>query len=872
MISLASSQILRWIDEINGVCDADEKTREIKSEIRQIKKEPNSIKNKKRIKQLYSDLDELQFQKDYMCLIIDRKQDYYRACKGFSINGVHYKRLLGTNPGIKNSTIVFVSEAVVDELKRRITNDRDMSKEFVTAKLEAYQALACSASNPVSMPHGIAIVNDAETRFFSDVINLTDENEGEPLMEFVKHQEIVMDCSDGFGLMMPSLAERWSKDLELDYVVSGVNTRFSFEKGMLFTFDYVDFAERVAGGNYIIKDAWGDEFDVRNVEAIFTTSMVKLWDSYSSCEDYLSKSLKNGYTFSVPKVCPETLDNERALNYQFIQPYIFDDDDINELVRPTLEEFYEVLGDDWRKTILFLCGKGLNENNVKKLNNDYIKATMIDERVIDDPYVRSHVYQLIKHRIDEAKVGILKVHGNYSILSGDPYALCQSMFGLEVTGLLKAGELYNKYWADSGAEKVVCFRAPMTCANNIVAMHPSRTEEVMYWYRYMKVVTILNAWDTTCATLNGADFDGDLIFITDNNVLVTKHRQLPALMCAQRKACKTIPTEEDFIRSNIDSFGNGIGQTTNWITSMFEVQSHFPIGSEEYNTLEYRIQCGEQAQQNEIDKAKGIISKPMERSWHDIHAVNKIDDDAKRHLYKSIVAFRKPYFMCYVYPALMREYKRYIKSVNRNSLREFEMTLGELALVPSEELTERQSEFLNYANYHMPVGTGDCVMNKICRIFENELDGFISKYTPSCEFDYTILKSDVEYTKYQYDAIYKLYCDYNNKLRSFRTFTEFERVDDYDALMKYSELHNEFKKECTKVCPNSKVLCNIVLDICYQRSSTKRFAWAMCGDEIISNLLEKNNNIISYPELCEDGEIQYCGDSFSVRTVRMEGS
>lgn len=69
---------------------------------------------------------------------------------------------------------------------------------------------------------------------------------------------------------------------------------------------------------------------------------------------------------------------------------------------------------------------------------------------------------MIRKRIKDAKVGVIKVSGNYSIISGDPYSLCQSMFGLEVTGLLKAGELYNKYWIDKGAEYVSCFRAPMT--------------------------------------------------------------------------------------------------------------------------------------------------------------------------------------------------------------------------------------------------------------------------------------------------------------------------------------------------------------------------------------------------------------------------
>ena len=603
VISLADSQILRWIDELNGITDADAKARDIKTQIRRIKKEPNSVQNKRKIKQLYADLDAIQFKPDYMCLIIDKEKDYHRACKGFSINGISYKRLLGTNGGIKSSTIVFVSERLSEELRRRIENGRDPNKELVTAKLEAYKALTCSASSPVSFPNGLLVVNDCETKFLSDIVYLTDENDGEPIMEERKDQEIVLDASDGFGLMLPSLAERWSRELGLDYVISGCNTRFSFEKGMLFTFDYIDFAEKIAGGNYIVKDAWGDDVDVRGVEMILTTSMAKLWDSYKSCEDYINNSLDNGYMFGIAKTCPKELENERNLNYQFIQSYDLDDDDIEELISPTMNEIKDVLGGDWRKTVLFLKGSGLNENNVERLEDDAIKAVMIDKRMVEDPYIQNMVYQAIRNRINEAKVGVLKVHGNYSIVSGDPYALCQSVFGLEVTGLLKAGEIYNGYWVNYGADRLACFRAPMTCHNNVRIVNVNHSDETTYWYRYMKTCTIFNAWDTAMSALNGMDFDGDLVMLTDNQILINKHKELPALMCAQRKAKKRISTEEDFIQSNIDSFGNDIGQTTNWFTSMFEVRARFKPGSKEYETLSYRIRCGQLYQQNFYEKS-----------------------------------------------------------------------------------------------------------------------------------------------------------------------------------------------------------------------------------------------------------------------------
>ena len=866
IISLADSQILRWIDELNGITDADEKARQIKSEIRRIRRETSSVQNKRIIKKLYENLDEIQFKADYLCLIIDKEKDYYRACDGFSINGISYRRLLGTNGGVKNETIVFVSERLRDELIRRIENGRDMSKELVPAKLEAYKALTCSASIPVSLPNGILVVPDCETEFISDVVYINDEFDGEPIMENLYGEKVSLNESDGYGLMLPSLAEKWSTELGLDYLVSGVNTRFSWEKGMVFTFDFIDFANQVAG-SYEVKDAWGNMVDIRNVELILTTSMLKLWDSYESLDEYMSCCIENGYTFGIAKTCPKELENERSLNYQFIQSYDLNDEDIEELIRPTMDEIHDVLHGDWAKSILFLKGQGLNGDNVYRLDDDYGKAMMIDQSILYDSYVQSSIYRLIRNRINEAKVGVLKVHGNYSIVSGDPFSLCQSIFGMRVTGILNAGEIYNKYWVDIGAEKLACFRAPMTCHNNIRLVSVNNSSDAEYWYRYMKTCTIFNSWDTAAHALNGMDKDGDLVMLTDNDVLVRNLVPSPALMCVQRKASKKIVTEEDSIQANIDSFGDDIGKTTNWITSMFDVQAKYKKGTREYDILDYRIKCGQLYQQNAIDKAKGIVCKPMPKTWYDRHAASKIEDSDQRELYRRLLADKKPYFMRYIYPSLMRQYNTYVKNTDKNALREFQMTVDELKSIPVNDRTDRMNEFLHYYSIKMPVGDNDCVMNRICRRFEIEFDGYIGKHIDMPDFDYTIMKSGAEYTKTQYTAISKLHTNYNKRLRSFAMFASYERIDDCEAFRIMMDLRDEFMQECVKVCPNQETLCDIVLDITYKKGGTKKFAWEICGEQIIKNLLEKNNSIIRFPTKDSSGDIVFCGERFSVNYI-----
>ncbi len=72
-------------------------------------------------------------------------------------------------------------------------------------------------------------------------------------------------------------------------------------------------------------------------------------------------------------------------------------------------------------------------------------------------------------------------------------------------------------------------------------------------------------------------------------------------MCAQRKAKKCVPSEEDIVRSNIASFGDDIGKITNHITSMFDVISVYEKGAPEYEALDYRIKCGQKFQQDAIE-------------------------------------------------------------------------------------------------------------------------------------------------------------------------------------------------------------------------------------------------------------------------------
>ena len=899
VVSLGSSQVLRWLTKLQGRENDDFRATEIKKEIKSIKKLENTYENKQKISKLYNELYQKQFQQDYLMLIMDSPNDYKEACKNkFSITidygdrqeTVTYVRLLGTAGSIKKSTIMFINENKHDEIMRRINNGRytgpkegelvkthngiELGYKFIPAKLSAYFALQCSASISVPWPR-IIVVNDAEVKF-TDKVRIVkdsgnDENPIWPTVSEPQEIEIEADVSDGMGFISPEMSAIWAKSLnEGEEPLSGYNTRCAFVKGMVFTVPFVQFAEEIAH-TYMITDAWGDKRDIRDADVILTTSMLKLWDSYDGFEDYYQNCMKNDYDFCIAKSSPRELRNVHTTNYQYIQDYSLSDAQIDDLIAPTVTKIKECLGLDWKKLILYMCGTGLDEKNVLKVD-PMCKAIMANPDLVKDPYVRSKVNRMIQKRINSAKIGVLDVAGDYAILGNDPYSLLQNIFGMKITGLMKAGECYHKYWTDKGVDEIVLFRAPMTSHENVQKLKVVASDEMRKWYRYIKTCCLINSWDTTAMRLNGADYDSDTVFSTNNNVLLNAFEYKDTLMCVQSKMPKKVPTEDDFIASDINGFGDSIGSVTNRGTNMISLREKFDKNSEEYSRLEYRIRTMMNYQQNAIDRIKGVVAQPIPKEWLEPRLSKPKDDDdgsilRKKEIDYNIAAEIKPWFFIYRYSQLKSDLDKYMKSVKSNCKIRFGKTLDDLCA--SDYRTDEEEAFMyNYEKY-MPISRAPGTMNRICWKIEDEFQTV--DVLPDVEFDRTILKSDAVYSQEEYDAIKELYDEYNQNVQIFLKGIKKNETNKEEREFAIIQFKDEFANACSTMCPNSEILANIVVDICYLSNKNKSFAWDVAGEEIFQNVLKNSGNKIQFPIKDDNGDIEFCGKRFSLYTKKVGG-
>ncbi len=887
VVSLGDSEMLRFIRQINGWEYSEKDIIDIKKKIKNLRKGKNTESNRNKISKCYEELHNMIFVEDLVAIVFKTKKSFDRACKGFKINGKNYVRILGTTGGVKKNTVFFVNEEIHKELNERINNGCKEDYMIIPAKMEAYRALTASASTPLNITPRLLVVKDVSRVVTDKVIKVSDDGEGGFKVDHNVDYETNKEFCDGCGMVSPEFAAKIAIDLDqyhynedgekvADYIPSAFNTRYAYNKGIIATFPFVEFAEEVAG-NYNVIDAWGDTRDIRNIDVILTTNMLKCWNAYDNLEDYIYNCNKYGYKFGISKMLSKELEKKRNMNYQFIQSYDdMTDEDVSELIHETLENIKGALGGDIWKSILFTRGKHITEGSISESDPDFNKALMVEKEVINDSYIKKQINKMISRKINDAKKCVIQVNGTYSIVVGDLYGLAQGIFGMEVTGILGKDEYYSRDWNNKNVSEVVAFRAPMTSHNNITRMRLIKNDMTEKWFRYLDTVTVLTSLSTVMERMNGMDNDGDAVITTNNPAILRRTRNEQTIVCEQKSIPKTKVTESLLRKSNKNGFGDSIGTYTNRITAMLDVLAGLKKGSSEYDELMDRIIQGQAFQQEQIDRIKGIEAKSMPKEWWNFSS-NKINIDTdtgevlddeetikRKERNLKLMVNKKPYFFIYNYNNLRTEYNNFMKQVEYTCLAKFQKTYDELC--NTENKTEEEEFLYKYIKAKTPVFNNNSICNRICHKLEEEFDKVKLAVKDNSKFDYKIYKSSISVPKKIVKELEDVYKMYKTELKRIRQ----KHIIDSDVETEEDSLFEELREKMNVICPNSKVMCNAVLDITYGKNINKEFAWAMVGEQIIENLLEKNNYTYTYPVLDESGEIEWNGDKFKIVEWRCE--
>lgn len=202
---------------------------------------------------------------------------------------------------------------------------------------------------------------------------------------------------------------------------------------------------------------------------------------------------------------------------------------------------------------------------------------------------------------------------------------------------------------------------------------------------------------------------------------------------------------------DVKSFDSPIGNITNIASNLYAMLPQFDKDSREYKTLEQRIRIMRRFQGDAIDKAKGITSRGMPRSWSHRQSYipipesatpEQIEEITKRNkeiqFQNSICCNKKAYFFGYVYPKKMEEYKAHKRIYDRNCRIMFGMDVNDLIKIVDK--SPEQKKFLRDYYRYSPLFNSKCPMNILAKYIE-DIDFRYRFSKRKNSFDYTALMS-----------------------------------------------------------------------------------------------------------------------------------
>lgn len=450
---------------------------------------------------------------------------YFDVIKDLILNGYIYKGqkyicLTASAGQIRTKKTVFIKESVWLEHQKTLmcglTVDSINERGGINInKYLAYLALCNSATDPWKNfdIHKSIVVEDMET----PVIGMVDFVDHTTYKTERKEMTIPITHTDGCGMVLPKCCQK------------NTMVRLPWIKGLLAVFPFDKFIReadvRQPDINHgKVTDIYGKEHDIlaEDIQVIFTKSQFKMYQFYSSWEEYIRLYLENGCSAGK---CNEEEDflPDAKLNYQMLQTLTdMTTEEIIALAERSVGKISRIAAD--RDTMLDVFGASLQYRD----KNAFQECLQVYPELLSDPYTKEMLRQIKKNLVKEAKSAKLDITAKYMFLIPDLYAYCEWLFlGIkEPVGLLNDGEvsafLYRK------SEKLDCLRSPHLYREHAVRKNVVNAA-TKKWFTQ-------NAIYTSCHDLISKilqfDCDGDKSLVCADPLLVR---------VAERNMCDIVP-------------------------------------------------------------------------------------------------------------------------------------------------------------------------------------------------------------------------------------------------------------------------------------------------------------------------------------------
>lgn len=351
---------------------------------------------------------------------------------------------------------------------------------------------------------------------------------------------------DGCGIMTNKVATMIAKGLGLKKAIpyAVIRTKMA-TKGLLTNVDILSYLNdkfphlKREDGYFYIKDCWGTERKVTEDTIIVNQSMVKWNKWFDSMEDYESNReeafadlLDCLYVTKYGKGESKTVAES---SYQLLTMLNLTYQEICQLAEPTRNMLERIINGEELAIKHFLAIES-EVSNMEEYDDECIMARNVADKTemmlameydkfIQIPRVKNGLFSMIERKVKELASGKFYLNDtSFKVASADPLLFlnyCMEQTQREITDLsqvdggLKKGEFYIK--GEVGTRMFARF--PLASYQEITNEVLVQATEYDRYCNFSNEILVFNQRWIDAMVKSGCDFDGDIILVSNNDIL-----------------------------------------------------------------------------------------------------------------------------------------------------------------------------------------------------------------------------------------------------------------------------------------------------------------------------------------------------------------
>lgn len=536
---------------------------------------------------------------------------------GFDIDGTHYVRWMRSGGSARVGKVLFINEKLVHSMDLKSNAKVNLTSCIDLASYEAYRSLMLSTKIDYIdiKPENILLISDWDSEF-EEICNVTRiKKTSNELITTKSKVNVKNSIWDGQSLIDPSLMG--------DYSAKGmVLLRNVMFKSCCFNANIQDWFKH--NGITEISQLNGKTVatDIKDIKLITTPSSIK-YKKFGNKETWFEDWLKlMTPQFGVVKYEKPPKHKKHTMvstHYQLINTLNLYPNDIDELIKPSIERINSVVED--HNEMLDYCSDYVDDNATMQTKKELIYKLLTTNSDIADTSFYANLTKKIKEEMrGDIKQGRILVEGNYSTLCGNPIEMLQHSIGtFEGTSIIGEGNVVSKRF---GEEELLVCRSPHITMGNIYVTNNTVNELINTYMNFTEEIIGINSInENTLQRLQGCDFDSDTALVTNNSTLIKAAKKYYKTFKVPFNAVESKDAPKEYTMENLAKLDhktsvNLIGEIVNLSQLLNSIYWHRKSEKADNTELEniYKDICTLSVMSGiEIDKAKKEFDINSER-------------------------------------------------------------------------------------------------------------------------------------------------------------------------------------------------------------------------------------------------------------------